>query len=133
MYDLFINRKTGDWLFNSVGDIMGVTGVEFDRQRIFVRAVIPRGTFTYDKDKTLGSTLYQIPRNPPARQVEAARSGLYTALEGIDGINIDGIEGVVDEAARKISLEVSFSQVGGLEDQQVFDFELSTGVEGPEF
>ncbi len=123
-YDTYLNRKTGDWAFNAVGDFMGVTGEEFDRQRIWVRAKIPRGTFTYDKAKTLGSTLYQVTRNPSPDQLAAAQAAMYTALEGILGVTVESVDAVLD--GKQIALQVSFSNPAGEVD--AFSFQLASGV-----
>lgn len=130
-YDTYINRKTGDWVLSANGDFQGATGVEFDRQRIWIRAVIPRGTFVYDKTKTLGSTLYEVPRNPPFNLLEVARNALYTALDGIDGISIDDID--VVQVGSQISLLVQFSKTNE-EITGTFLFDLASAeAEGTEF
>ncbi len=123
-YDTYLNRATGDWYFSAAGDFLGVTGEEFDRQRIWIRAKIPRGSFIYDKSKTLGSTLYQIPRNPSESQLAAAQSALFTALEGIVGIDVIEITPVLSADESQIGLEVKFSK----NDQEVdaFTFQLAS-------
>lgn len=123
-YDAYMNRQTGDWVFNGNGDFMGATGIEFDRQRIWIRAKIPRGTFTYDTAKTLGSTLYEIPRNPPTKQLQNAIAAMYTALEGIQGISIDSIDGVEEDD--QIKLLVQFSKSDDPSDIETFLFELAS-------
>lgn len=117
-------------MFGAGGDFLGVTGIEFDRQRIWIRAKIPRGTFTYDR--FLGSTLYEIPRNPSRDHLASAQSAMFTALEGIDGISVDGVEAVQNGA--QISLDVQFSKTGSADDLESFLFDLaSPRPEGTEF
>jgi hypothetical protein len=133
-YDTYLNRVTGDWAFSSHGDFLGVSGDEFDRQRIWVRAKIPRGTFTYDTEGTLGSELYRITRNPTQRQLEAAISAMFTALEGISGISVNDVQGEIDVPAQKISLNVLYTKVGGIEESEVFEFDLAQPLQqGTEF
>ncbi len=133
-YDTYLNRETGDWAFNAHGDFLGVAGEEFNRQRIWIRAKIPRGSFTYDKSKTLGSTLYAVTRNPTARQAEAAISAMYLALDGMTGIQVEDITAVVDTVSQRISLNVSYSRTTDPTDVGEFQFQLPTVLQqGTEF
>lgn len=127
-YDMHLNRQTGDWEFNSIGDLLGTSGDELDRQRIWIRAKVPRGTFTYDETKTLGSTLYQISRAPSTGQLDAARSALLTALEGMSDIDVENVDAVHEEEDQKISLNVFYSKRGPVDQPQVFAFDLATGI-----
>lgn len=129
-YDAYMNRATGDWVIDGHGDFKGATGIEFDRQRIWIRAKVPKNTFTYDPQ--LGSTLHEIPRNPPRNQLEVARTALYTALEGISGVSIDDID--VVQVDRQIGLLVHFTNTPLDEGPGTFLFELATAPpEGTEF
>lgn len=92
-YDFALDLETGDWLFGGSRDLGGVTGTELDEQRINIRCKIPRGSFTYDEDGTLGSNLYAISRNPTAQQVSEARGLITQALEPMTNeIAIDDIQ-----------------------------------------
>ena len=133
-YDTYLNRETGDWVFNAHGDFLGVAGDEFDRQRIWIRAKIPRGTFTYDKNGTLGSTLYSITRNPSQRQVDAAIAAMYVALEGITGIQVEDVQAVLNTVGQTISLNVFYSKTADPNDIGAFQFQLPGSLqEGTEF
>lgn len=127
-YDFALDPYTGDFLFGPTRDIIGVTGPELDAQRVSIRCKIPRGTFTYDEDGTLGSFLYLISRNPSRQQLQDAKGYVAEALEDMEGVTIDNIEPTVDEMGR-VNIGVTFAQTSSLDEDTQDDLETDL----PEF
>lgn len=121
-YDFAIDPSTGDFLFGPTRDVIGVTGPELDSQRISVRCKIPRGTFQYDEDGTLGSFLHLVSRNPTPSQLNDARGYVAEALEDADGIAIGSID-VSSDISGQVSIDVRFTQTESLDDDGEEDFE----------
>jgi phage gp46-like protein len=127
-YDFALDPVTGDFLFGPTRDIIGVTGPELDEQRISIRCKIPRGTFTYDEEGTLGSFLHLISRNPSRQQMDDARGYVAEALEDMDGISIDTIDVETTESG-VLNIGVKFVQTSSLDEDEEEDVETDL----PEF
>jgi hypothetical protein len=127
-WDLSIDPITGDFVFGSIRDLVGVTGPELDAQRIRIRCRIPRGTFIHDKDKTLGSNLHLVTRN--SANMEAARTYIQEALADADGISITDINMAIEEAGQMIA-DVSFTSTSSLDEDLDEGFESESDL--PEF
>jgi len=91
-WDIALDPDTGDFMFSPTRDLIGVSGPQLDTQRIIIRAKIPRGTFMYDSDGTLGSNLHLVSRNPSPTQVADAKTYLLEALDDADGISVQSID-----------------------------------------
>lgn len=112
-FDLALDLSTGDLLFGPTHDLMGITGPELATQRMVIRAKIPRGSFIYDADGTLGSFLHLITRNPSSSQLVDARSALSEALSDMEGVEITSIDLEIGEQNNLIA-HVKFQQTGGI-------------------
>lgn len=104
-YDVALH-PSGDWLFGPSRDIQGVTGPELDRQRIIVRCKIPRGSFVYDADDSLGSRLHEVTRFPGGGDLSAVRAYVTEALEGMEGIVLNNV--AVEQDGKGINVNVEF-------------------------
>lgn len=92
MWDLQIENEVGDLVFTPAHDLAGVGGQALLRQRVSIRCKIPRGTYLYDIDGDLGSTLHLVPRSPSPAQMAEAREAVNTALEPMsDEITVDDV------------------------------------------
>jgi len=129
-FDIAIDKETGDWLFGPTLDLIGVTGPELDVQRINIRSRIPRGSFTYDENGSLGSFLHLISRNPSPKQLSDARAYMVEALQDMDGISVIQIDTSSDEIGQLL-IDVKFEQTGDLEAELSTEFEDS--ADAPEF
>lgn len=112
-WDLALDSLTGDLVFGPTLDLLGVSGPELDVQRIIVRTKIPRGSFVYDEDKTLGSNLHLVSRNP--NRVEEARSYIMEALAEADGISVDEVLISLDDFGQMVA-DVKFTSTVSLDD-----------------
>ena len=124
-WDIALDKATGDWLFDSRRDLEQVVGPEVDRQRIFLRCKIPRGSFIYDEDDSLGSNLHLISRHPSEQQLQDARGYISEALDGMDGVTINSIDVklTTDEETGfpLLTADVSFTPTAPLDDEDAFD------------
>lgn len=111
-FDLALS-DTNDLIFGPTRDLLGVTGVELDKQRIQVRCKIPRGSFIYDDDGQLGSNLILVPRNPGTMQLRVAESYVHEALDDMEGISVQSVDASVSEDG--INVDVKFTQSGQLD------------------
>lgn len=114
-WDIALDAETGDWLFGPTRDLIGVTGPELDKQRIMVRTKIPRGSFIYDDDGTLGSFLYLIPRGSTESDISDARSYVHEALASMEGISITDIEVGYGETSGQLEIHVKFEVTGDVD------------------
>jgi hypothetical protein len=121
-YDFALDPATGDFLFGPTRDVIGVTGPELDSQRISIRCKIPRGTFVYDEEGTLGSFLHLIPRNPPSSQLGLAENYVREALEDADGISVEDVS-VSADSYGMLNADIKFIQTGSLDGDLDTDFE----------
>lgn len=116
-YDFALDLSTGDWVFGSTRDLLGVTGPELDKQRIFIRTKIPRGSFIYDENNDLGSRLHEITRYPSQSQIDQARTYVVEALSEMDGVSIDEINIDIGEGGQLI-VDVQFHPTTGLDPEE---------------
>jgi hypothetical protein len=110
VWDLALDGATGDFIFGPNHDLLGSSGNELTEQRILVRTKIPRGSFTYDADGTLGSQLHAIMSYPSARQLNEAPAIVQQALNEMDDIQITSVD-VEEDAKRRLIISVSYSPV----------------------
>lgn len=110
-WDFILDRKTGDWVFDGNTDSMGVDGDELIRQRIFIRMKIPRGTFIYDTNKTLGSRAYQALRFSSERNIRDLPSIVFEALEEMTDISISNVDVTADEETQSARVTVHYKNI----------------------
>jgi hypothetical protein len=79
-WDIQVENETGDLVFTPSHDYAGVEAEALLRQRVSLRCKIPRDTYMYAGEDQLGSTLYQVPRNPSQAQEEDAYAAVTDAL-----------------------------------------------------
>jgi phage gp46-like protein len=109
-WDLALDGDSGDVIFSPTLDLLGATGDGLTKQRILLRCKIPRGSWVYDEDKTLGSRLYQISSTPSAQQIVQAPALVREALEPMEDIAIVGVEATFDEN-NQIAVVVDFTPI----------------------
>jgi hypothetical protein len=110
--DLATDPATGDFMFGGTRDLMGCTGPELVNQRILTRARIPRGTFAYDENGTLGSRLHSIMGYPSQRQISSAPALVQEAVEPMDDIRVTNVTvNVTDD--NRLELHVKWVPVVG--------------------
>lgn len=131
-FDLALDPNTGDFMFGPTHDLAGITGEKLASQRMTIRAKIPRGSFIYDQDGTLGSFLYLISRNPSSSQLRDARSSLQEALADMDGVEINDINVNTDESGKLVAT-VKFEQTGGTFQDSTDEDSFEDTNERPEF
>jgi hypothetical protein len=91
MFDLAI-AGNGDLIMAGNSDLAGISGTDLLEQRMRLRLVLHRGTWAYDRDGTLGSSLYRLIGMAP------------------DDANA-AVEPYVREALRPMSDEITVDQV----------------------
>lgn len=106
-FDLALSHAH-DLIFGPSRDLLGVTGVELDKQRIQVRCKIPRGSFIYDEGGELGSNLILVPRSPGTMQLRLAESYAHEALDDMEGISIQSVTASMTDEG--IAIDVKFTQ-----------------------
>lgn len=117
MWDLAIDGETGDLIFSPHLDLLGAAGPNLTQQRILTRCKIPRGTFTYDVDGTLGSRLHTISSSATSRQVREAPALVEEALEPMTDIRVNDVDVSVDENNRLV-VSVKYSNVVGSDETE---------------
>lgn len=118
-YDFAIHPN-GDWLFGASRDIQGVTGPELDKQRIRIRCKIPRGSFVYDADDSLGSRLHEVTRRALGADLGAVTGIVTEALEDMEGIVVDDV--VATQTDSGISVSISFTHMPDQDESQLGEF-----------
>jgi phage gp46-like protein len=114
-WDLAFNAEIGDLLFSPSLDLLGATGDGLTTQRIYVRCKIPRGTWQYDEDGTLGSRITSVSRSVAAQQVQDLPNLVREALEPMDDIHVDDVQVQVDDENRLI-VSVSYTPIDDTSD-----------------
>ena len=110
-WDFRLDNSTGDLVFSPSRDIAGVDSVGLLRQRVSIRCKIPRGTYMYDEDDSLGSELHLVPRSPSLAQVEDAKAAVATALEPMSSeINVTSVLAEKTEN-NQLQVTVAFTHV----------------------
>lgn len=98
MWDLALDLESCDLIFGPHTDLLNAAGDVVTRQRMLVRCKVPRGTWVYDEDGTLGSRLYQISGRPSGQQINQAPTLVEEALEPMDDIHVGLVRaGVTDD------------------------------------
>ena len=92
-FDLAISEK-GDLIIAGNRDLQGSSGTPLVEQRMLLRLKIPRGSWLYDEDKTLGSLAHQIMKSHPNRAYDLP-SIVQEALRPMDDISVHDVE-IVD-------------------------------------
>jgi hypothetical protein len=90
-WDFARDGETGDWVFTPHRDYSGRSGDDLTKQRIAIRMKIPRGSFIYDDDKSLGSRLYAVMQYTEERAQREVGEIVREALEGMEDIAIVNI------------------------------------------
>lgn len=108
-FDLMLSEH-GDLVFSATRDLQGVGGEAQVKQSIRTRLKIPRGSWDYDDDGTLGSMLYTLSGSHPGEIQMRAAAFVRDALRGMDEIAVDdvGVE-IVDN---NLSVTVYYHMVG---------------------
>lgn len=129
-WDLALDGDSGDVIFSPTLDLLGSTGDGLTKQRILLRCKIPRGSWMYDEDKTLGSRLYETFSAPSAQAIVQAPALVREALEPMDDISIVNVEATFDENNR-IVIAVGFTPIVGEDeiDLVTIDEEDDTGIQ----
>jgi len=92
-WDIQLESETGDLVFSPARDYAGVSGEQILRQRISIRCKIPKGTYMYDVDGTLGSTLHLVPRASSEIQLQNAQAAVMDALAPMsDEIDVQDVQ-----------------------------------------
>ena len=111
-WDFLRDPATGDWLFSGDRDYSGVTGNMLIQQRVSINLKIPRGSFVYDTDKSLGSRLYALLNDDFERGLRDAPDIIREALDGMDDIAIDDIEVTQAETdSRQIRIRIAYHPI----------------------
>jgi hypothetical protein len=96
-WDIAVDGETGDWIFDPARDILAVSGIALARQKIITRLKIPRGSFVYDEDGTLGSRLAELARgNVQVALAETPRM-VREALADMPDISIKNVYAYISE------------------------------------
>lgn len=94
-YDLALDAN-GDLVISGHRDLSGISGTHLTEQRMRIRLQIPRGTWLYDADKTLGSLLHRSIGGHPS-QAYSLPSVAREALRPMDDIQVGDVEVVTEE------------------------------------
>lgn len=107
MFDLKIDTN-GDLVFAGNLDLMGATGDEVAEQRVVVRLKIPKGSWLYDINGTLGSELREIIRNARSYSSDRARTYVMDALSHASDIAVANVQITPSERGSQVDITVSF-------------------------
>ena len=107
MFDLAIDPN-GDLVFAGNLDLQGATGDQVAEQRVIIRLKIPRGSWIYDIDGTLGSQLREIIRNARSYSVDRARTYVMDALKDAGDIAVSDVEITPNANGSQVDIAVSF-------------------------
>ena len=99
-------------MFSGDRDYSGVTGEILIQQRVSINLKIPRGSFVYDTDKSLGSRLYDLLKTDFDRGLRDAPDIVREALDGMADISIDEIQVLPDAVdSRKIRIRIIYHPI----------------------
>jgi hypothetical protein len=107
MFDLKIDQN-GDLAFAGNLDLMGAVGDQVSEQRVIVRLKIPKGTWIYDIEGTLGSQLREIIRNARSYTADRARTYVMDALSPASDISVAEVQIIPNERGSNVDVVVSF-------------------------
>jgi phage gp46-like protein len=107
MFDLKIDQN-GDLAFAGNLDLMGAVGDQVPEQRVIVRLKIPKGTWIYDLEGTLGSQLREIIRNARSYTADRARTYVMDALAPASDISVAEVQIIPSERGSNVDVVVSF-------------------------
>lgn len=127
MFDLAIDLESCDLIFGPHTDLLGASGDVVTRQRILTRCKIPRGTWVYDEDGTIGSRLLQISGRPSGQQLAQAPALVEEALEPMQDIQVGSVQASITDD-NKLAVFVNYQPVGGAPEDESVTTELT-----PEF
>jgi hypothetical protein len=108
-WDFLRDPFTGDWKFSGDRDYAGVTGEMLIQQRVSINLKIPRGSFVYDTEKSLGSRLYDLLATDFERGLRDAPDIVREALDGMTDIQVDEIQVLPDDLdPRQIRIRIMY-------------------------
>lgn len=112
MFDLAQDLRTGDLMFGPSRDLLAAVDDRVIKQRIRARLVIPRGTWLYDDDSTLGSMLYVTTSYLPERALREIPALARDALSFMPDIRVTdvAVRQNVDDAT-KIEIQISYQPI----------------------
>jgi hypothetical protein len=90
MWDLAI-ADNGDLIISGHRDLLGRSGTDLLEQRMRLRMLVHRGTWTLDRTKTFGSNLRRLIGMSPVQAAQAAPAYVREALRGMDEIIVDDV------------------------------------------
>lgn len=137
MWDLAIDGETGDWIFDPTRDILAVSGIALARQKIITRLKIPRGSFVYDEDGTLGSRLAELSRSDVNEALSEATRLAREALVDMPDVVINDVSAyLAEDSTNNVVVRVEYSPVleefpdepDQEQDLDIIDFTLAVGV-----
>jgi hypothetical protein len=94
-FDLAISHE-GDLIFSANGDLSGCSGDRLVRQRAMVRLKIPRGSWLFDKDKSLGSDIYRYMGRSGSDLTAQIPLVVRQALRPIEELEIQNVEAEIN-------------------------------------
>ena len=89
-FDLAIS-SLGDLIISGYRDLMGKSGQALIEQRMIIRLKIPRGSWVYDDDGSLGSQLYTLTSMTPTQAQAVAPAMVREALREMTEISVDDV------------------------------------------
>ena len=108
-FDLLLSEN-GDLVFSATRDLQGIAGIGQVNQRIRTRLKIPRGSWIYDDDGTLGSQLYNLTITNPLEAQARAEAYVREALRPAEDISVDHVE--LEQDVRGFTVNVFYRLVG---------------------
>jgi hypothetical protein len=108
MYDLAISDH-GDLILAGSRDLEGVSGTNLLDQRIVIRLRIPRGSWYYDTDETLGSFLFRVLGSDPNAALEID-TYVREALRAMPEISVEEVQAIYNEDAKSMVITVAYTQ-----------------------
>lgn len=108
MFDLAISEH-GDLIFAANRDLLGVDGTTLIEQRIRTRLKIPRGSWVYDVDQSLGSRIHIVLNHDVERAHSEIPMFVKEALDEMEDVSIGEVQLISDDAGRQVSVYVGYS------------------------
>lgn len=126
-YDLALSEY-GDLMFSASRDLLGVSGQALVEQRIRIRLKIPKASWIYDDDRTLGSFLHQLGGTPLDQATEQATTLVREALRAMEDVIVDHVDVEKDGNTGRLTVFYNFSDTETIDttnDADVLSAQLS--------
>jgi hypothetical protein len=108
MFDLAIS-SSGDLIIAGNRDLIGIDGTNLIEQRMRLRCKIPRGSWVYDDNQRLGSSLHTILGSNPNRVLPQIAVFVNEALRGMEETQVLDVD--LKQEGKQITAIVTYEPI----------------------